>query len=154
MQEKICWETMCLECRCQKINNNYYVSTGVSISRTFSTTQITVTLIHFEQFLNLSTSDILGQTMLCCRQLFCGLQAVQQDPWTLLIRCQWYYTSSVLTFKRVLRHCQVSLVSNCLRAIDLEVPFLNNDRNEQKISTIYKIILGVTLVTRCPLERN
>ena len=41
-----------------------------------------------------------------------------------------------------------------LRAIDLEVSLLNNDKNEQKISTIYKIIPGVTLVTRCPLERN
>lgn len=46
----------------------------------------------------------------------------------------------------------VSLIA--LRAIDLEVPPLHDDKNEQKVSTIYKIIPGVTLVTRCPLERN
>ena len=53
----------CLKKRCKKRSvgrlrvwnvgvkkiNNYYVSTGVSISRAFSITQTTVTLIHFEQ---------------------------------------------------------------------------------------------------------
>ena len=53
----------CLKKRCKKRSvgrlrvwnvgvkkiNNYYVLTGVSISRAFSTTQITVTVIHFEQ---------------------------------------------------------------------------------------------------------
>lgn len=56
-------------------------------------------------FLKLRTSDILGQTILFCGELFCTMQNVEQHPWSLIKRSQ--KQPLVVTTKNTPRHCQI-----------------------------------------------
>lgn len=57
------------------------------------------------RFLDPSTSDILGQTTLCRRELHCALQDAEQHPWSLPTRCS--STPSQVRTPSAYRHGQI-----------------------------------------------
>lgn len=73
------------------------------------------------EFLNLSTSDVLGWIVPYCRQLFCTLQDVGQHPWPLFTKCQQHTPpvcdkqKYLLTLPNVLGAKLPQLRTSCLR---------------------------------------
>ena len=99
------------------------------------------------QFVNLDTIDIFGQIILCCRDLSCALQDIQQHPWPAQergaelppVRIHWYlcvqvqiqmiwtdkdidrYTQKPHTYTHI--YSQIKLASLLLKTHDIKPKF-------------------------------